>query len=504
MGYSLGVWHIATTNLLDSFVEQNGILNLYSFTSYYSNNGVNPTTGWANFDVSVCGIQRWMASIPGSALLTSLTIPATHDSAASYALSDKNLLVPDPTNLRAGGFIGIAQQLTIDQQLGIGVRFLDVRIAGDYCGASDVGILCTEVQFLSNVCLKSRYMCVHGSPPLRLTFGDVVTNVLLPAFNFLQSNPTEVIFMKFQDADSDCTVTDLTNLLSCSIPGLEVWTKNCPILINAGGYTLDQARGKVVAFLYGSLASSTPGSLQWPPDAPMPIQGSSVVRFGSSGPLDPSNCPSFPLWLFDDPDVGSLAQSVQSAFYSQTSSAYFKYIEGAAYCGDDTQIIAIGRLMKGQEESMLSQPFRASGAVLSVDYADSDWAASVLSVNFAPLPKQIPAALQDMRYPTPSQSQELLNNGVVRLVWQADGNLVLYDKYGASWAAGTNGRGASSLSWQADGNLVVYAGSGHALFATGTNGHQNNVLVLQYDCNLVIYTSVGVALWATGTDPCRI
>ena len=105
-------------------------------------------------------------------------------------------------------------------------------------------------------------------------------------------------------------------------------------------------------------------------------------------------------------------------------------------------------------------------------------------------------------YQTQSQDQELLNNGIVRLVWQADGNLVLYDKYGALWASGTNGSGAS-LCWQVDGNLVVYPRSGRALFATGTNGN-GKVLVLQYDCNLVIYTSMGVPLWSTGTYPCRM
>jgi len=220
LGYSSGVWKIANTNLLS---QQHGILNLNSFSGFYSNSGVNPTDGWANFDVSVCGVQKWMASIRGSALLTSLILPATHDSTASFALSNKNLLIPDPANLRAGGYIGIAQQLSIDQQLKIGVRFLDVRIAGDYCGASDVGKLCTQADFLSNTCLNSRYMCVHGSPPTRLTFGDVVTSVLLPAFNYLISNPTEVIFMKFQDANSGCPVSDLKKLLSCSIPGLEAW-----------------------------------------------------------------------------------------------------------------------------------------------------------------------------------------------------------------------------------------------------------------------------------------
>ncbi len=124
-----------------------------------------------------------MTSIMDSRLLTELKLPGTHGSAASYTLSNKNVLVPDPT---AGGYLGITQTLTIDEQLQIGVRFLDVRIAGDYCGRSDVGQdlhidqfvanqycgrsdvgkICTNDQFVANQCLPSRYMLAHGTPPV--------------------------------------------------------------------------------------------------------------------------------------------------------------------------------------------------------------------------------------------------------------------------------------------------------------------------------------------------
>ena len=45
-----------------------------------------------------------MASIIDSRLLTDLKLPGTHGSAASYTLSNKNVMIPDPTG---GWYLGI-------------------------------------------------------------------------------------------------------------------------------------------------------------------------------------------------------------------------------------------------------------------------------------------------------------------------------------------------------------------------------------------------------------
>lgn len=54
------------------------------------------------------------------------------------------------------------------------------------------------------------------------------------------------------------------------------------------------------------------------------------------------------------------------------------------------------------------------------------------------------------------------------------------------------------LVMQADGNLVLYAGR-RAIWATHTDGHPGSHLVLQYDGDLVIRSSTGKILWQTGT-----
>jgi hypothetical protein len=101
-----------------------------------------------------------------------------------------------------------------------------------------------------------------------------------------------------------------------------------------------------------------------------------------------------------------------------------------------------------------------------------------------------------------------------RLVFQTDGNLVLYGiddstlpvdiakgQYTkALWATGTNGMGAVRCEMQTDGNLVLYEANGAAVWASGTNGNPGAFLRCQDDGNLVIYLGPDAkALWSSGT-----
>lgn len=55
------------------------------------------------------------------------------------------------------------------------------------------------------------------------------------------------------------------------------------------------------------------------------------------------------------------------------------------------------------------------------------------------------------------------------------------------------------IVFQADGNLVVYTKAGVAVWHTHTYGMDAKTAVMQTDGNFVIYNSAGVALWNTGT-----
>ncbi|NUS00003.1 MAG: PKD domain-containing protein, partial [Kribbellaceae bacterium] len=91
-----------------------------------------------------------------------------------------------------------------------------------------------------------------------------------------------------------------------------------------------------------------------------------------------------------------------------------------------------------------------------------------------------------------------------KLVWQTDGNLVIYDKSGkALWASNTPGHPGATLVPQIDGNLVIYASqpsispsgvvSGSVLWATNTMAAGSWHLVVRADGNVVIEGSTGIA-----------
>lgn len=87
-------------------------------------------------------------------------------------------------------------------------------------------------------------------------------------------------------------------------------------------------------------------------------------------------------------------------------------------------------------------------------------------------------------------------NGRFRLIYQSDGNLVLYDLTGgtASWFTDTSGA-PGQVALQSDGNLVVYSAGNAALWFSGTAGNAGAVLYIQNDGNLVLYSAGGVPIW---------
>jgi len=89
-------------------------------------------------------------------------------------------------------------------------------------------------------------------------------------------------------------------------------------------------------------------------------------------------------------------------------------------------------------------------------------------------------------------------DGRFRLVYQADGNLVLYQGSNPLWATATFGTTPGFVAMQTDGNLVVYD-STKAVWASGTWGHPGAFLVVQGDGNTVIYSTGSSPLWATNT-----
>ncbi|HEY3093064.1 MAG TPA: matrixin family metalloprotease [Vicinamibacterales bacterium] len=90
-----------------------------------------------------------------------------------------------------------------------------------------------------------------------------------------------------------------------------------------------------------------------------------------------------------------------------------------------------------------------------------------------------------------------------RLIYQGDGNLVLYDdvERSAPWSSGTAGLTTGQAVMQTDGNFVIYDGSNQPRWMSGTASNANPRLVLQVDGNLVVYTPDGRAPWDRFSKP---
>lgn len=90
-------------------------------------------------------------------------------------------------------------------------------------------------------------------------------------------------------------------------------------------------------------------------------------------------------------------------------------------------------------------------------------------------------------------------NGKFTLLYQFDGNLVLYAEDGAAlWASNTNGSSVGRATFQADGNFVIYGANEVFVWNSGTVS-PGSILFMQDDGNLVIYDQNMNPIWATNT-----
>ena len=119
-----------------------------------------------------------------------------------------------------------------------------------------------------------------------------------------------------------------------------------------------------------------------------------------------------------------------------------------------------------------------------------------------------PLCARHLAMPPRGTPTQVSSNGNAQLIFQTDGNLVLYKilrdgTAKAAWATSTVGRakGGEATLQSSDGNFVVTNTSGKAMWASGTVGVGHTV-VMQTDCNLVILNEFGKPTWATGTWPC--
>lgn len=80
---------------------------------------------------------------------------------------------------------------------------------------------------------------------------------------------------------------------------------------------------------------------------------------------------------------------------------------------------------------------------------------------------------------------------VAKLVFQTDGNFIIYDNRGkATWSA----KSFENAVLQEDGNFVIYDVDGNAIFASGTAG-KGQTMEFRDNGNLVILDAEGNSVW---------
>ena len=125
--------------------------------------------------------SAWMAALDDDARLNSLTLPGTHDSGALYSLAEIS---------------GKCQSLSIDEQLKIGVRFLDIRLR----------------------LVNNKLKVVHSCTDQMTDFEEVLAHMT----SFIRNNPSEFLLVSIkEDASpkrSDREFAEVLEemLLSCS------------------------------------------------------------------------------------------------------------------------------------------------------------------------------------------------------------------------------------------------------------------------------------------------
>ena len=79
-------------------------------------------------------------------------------------------------------------------------------------------------------------------------------------------------------------------------------------------------------------------------------------------------------------------------------------------------------------------------------------------------------------------------NGKFTLVYQGDGNLVLYKNITTPiWASNTDRKSSATFKFQTDGNLVIYGAGNSVVWSPNCYGKGGQTLTLQDDGNLVVY-----------------
>ncbi len=122
----------------------------------------------AKVSLAAIGIENWMSGLQDQVSLAKISVPGTHDSGATIEI---------PSNSGTAK----TQNLSIREQLNIGVRFLDIR--------------CRHID--------NAFTIHHGPIYQNINFDDVLN----ACYAFLESHPTETIIMSVKEEHNPSNVS---------------------------------------------------------------------------------------------------------------------------------------------------------------------------------------------------------------------------------------------------------------------------------------------------------
>ena len=285
----------------------------------------NPPESNASDDKMDLDSHSWMAKLPDSISLASLNIPGTHNSGALHE--------PFPRTAKC-------QQLSIIDQLKIGVRFLDIR--------------CRHV--------KDRFFIYHGPINQRLSFEAVLGSI----YSFLESNQSETLIISIKEENSATQTTrPFTETLHWYIDkNPDKW------LLKEAVPNLGEARGKIA--LLRRFRSAKPFGIP-------------ATNWGHDGFFVGSNL--FVQDKFKIPDNGTKWKIMQKAFEHslKDSSSRFHLHFGSGYTQNRLGIPNITAISdpinKKLSEYLKKAPKQRHGCVV-LDFINPDLAEAIYKLNF--------------------------------------------------------------------------------------------------------------------------
>lgn len=471
--------------------------------------------------------QNWMSKVNPQTPLSRMSLLGTHESAAT-----------------SGEYFnaGQCQLMSISDQLNAGIRVLDIRLdTASYPGPQGAG-----------------FELWHGSLiDENVTFDTVLDDVV----SFLRSHPTETVLMRVDNTNNDpkagfISTFEASYWLNSKYQNY-FW--NPANSLNASNPMFQELQGKIVILDNFSKSATSGYGLYYPSFPAQDDYGvnnqtdlyqkwgevaSQLGLVAATNVANPSNQTIFLNYLSGATPNGTAVENNLTYVFpwfvasGQTlpgngnpelsvfgspflaPSLFPDFPHSCSGLGKLNSCIIYYEGTNGLANNWLANdyaPFTKNGVpapigIIMADFPGPALIEAVILKNIEQSTKtititkgQLPTAWGSLQQcvAKPMQSYSLANNGWYNLIWQNDGNLVMYNYQNSPvWASGTSASNTANLCFQNDGNLVIYDQSNNAKWATGTNPY-GTTMVFQNDCNLVIYDVSGDPLWQSYTNSCK-